>query len=404
VKCPDWDLVSNILVELEKWPGLILQHVRGHQDRKVAYHRLPLLAQLNVDADTMATMYQCEHGESRPLVLLTDTAGVHLVTPHGTMTSNYDAVIRYQVTYPGLYNYIQERNGWSVRIMDNINWKAHGSGLRKQLKRKTHYLKLVHGILPTCKHLHRHDPIRSVCPLCKSATEDWAHILRCPHPTREKWRSEVITKMTKTCSTIQTRPYLTRVLCEALEGWLHHTTADDYQLTPEDYPPAVQRLIRQQNEIGWNQLFLGRFSNEWGDLQDNYYARLREEKVTKSKKQTGQRWQALVISALWEQWWAVWDSRNKDLHGSDAKSRAQAEERDVHRTLRDLYDLRNRLDPHVQAVMYADVADHYDRPTWFNQNWVAIHEPLIRENLKQVAVRTKAGVKSIRQFLVSLVS
>jgi hypothetical protein len=133
VKCPDWDLVSNILVELEKWPGLILQHVRGHQDRKVAYHRLPLLAQLNVDADTMATMYQCEHGMSRPLVLLTDTAGVHLVMPQGTMTSNYDAVIRYQVTYPGLYTYIQERNGWSPRIMDNINWKAHGSGLRKQL-------------------------------------------------------------------------------------------------------------------------------------------------------------------------------------------------------------------------------------------------------------------------------
>ena len=296
MKCPDWDLVSNILIELERWPNLILQHVRGHQDRKVAYSRLPLLAQLNVDADTMATMYQCEHGMSRPLALLTATAGVHVITPAGTMTSNYEAVIRYQATYPDLYKYIQERNGWSPRIMANINWKAHGSGLRKQLKRKTHYLKLVHGILPTCKHLHRQDQIRSRCPFCKSVSEDWAHILRCSHPTREQWRTEVITNMTKTCSTIHTRPYLTRVLCEALDGWLHHTTEDIYQLNPEVYPPAVHRLIRQQNEIGWHQLFLGRFSTEWSDLQDNYYARLREEKATKGKKQTGQRWQVLSTS------------------------------------------------------------------------------------------------------------
>lgn len=119
---------------------------------------------------------------------------------------------------------------------------------------------------------------------------------------------------------------------------------------------------------------------------------------------TGHRWQVAIIGILWDQWWAVWESRNKDLHGADAASRAKAEAREVHRTLRNLYDLRNRLDPHVQACLFADVADHYGRSTWFNQNWIAIHEPMIRANMKQVAVRTTAGVRSIRQFLVSLIT
>ena len=172
---------------------------------------------------------------------------------------------------------------------------------------------------------------------------------------------------------------------------------DLQQFTSERSDPKSQ-----QNEIGWNQLFLGRFTKEWADLQDNYYAQKRleqtDEENKKIKKMTGYRWQVALIGILWDQWWAVWESRNKDLHGADAAARAQAEAREVHRTLRDLYDLRNRLDPHVQACLYEDVAYHNAQTTWFNQNWIAIHEPMIRANLKQITVRTTAGVQSIRRF------
>ena len=63
VKCPEWDLLSRSILsnELQRWPGMMVQHMRGHQDQKTAYNRLPLSAQLNVDADLMATTYQCEH-------------------------------------------------------------------------------------------------------------------------------------------------------------------------------------------------------------------------------------------------------------------------------------------------------------------------------------------------------
>ena len=39
-----------------------------------------------------------------------------------------------------------------------------------------------------------------------------------------------------------------------------------------------------------------------------------------------------MIGVLWDQWWAAWKSRNKDLHGADAVQapRAQAETQEVH--------------------------------------------------------------------------
>jgi hypothetical protein len=55
----------------------------------------------------------------------------------------------------------------------------------------------------------------------------------------------------------------------------------DITLDPTDYPTEVNKLIRQQNAIGWKQLWLGRFSEEWSDIQDNFYARKQNGKKEK---------------------------------------------------------------------------------------------------------------------------
>ena len=279
--------------------------------------------------------------------------------------------------------------------MHSVNWKAHGTVLRQRIKHRTHLIKLVNGLLPTCKHVYRADPIRSVCPKCKVLHEDWNHIMKCGHPDRQVWRDDTLTKVEKQCKMRGTRPALQRLLLSALKQWVHCPEIE-VQVDPSSYPSDIQRLIFQQNAIGWRQLFLGRFSSEWAYLQENYYfARPRDPK---KPKRTGDRWQAAMIGLLWDQWWAVWSSRNKDLHGADAAQRAQAETREVHRDLRDLNDVRDQLDPHVRALFQDTLNDQFAQPTWYNKTWVAIHGPVIRENLKRVAQRAKVGVRSIRQY------
>ena len=243
------------------------------------------------------------------------------------------------------------------------------------------------------------------------SVEDWEHILKCPHPNRAEWRMGFITQVEGKCKSVHMRSRLERILSDALKGWFQHSlVAYAYELNPSAYPKDVRRLIRQQNEIGWQQLFMGRFSGEWSVLQDDNYARkaaeTAEEQHTKkkTKKQTGQRWQVAIIVILWDQWWAIWESRNKDLHGDDARSRAAAETREVHRKLRELYDLRAQLSDEVQAYLYAEVTEHYECPNCFNKNWIAIHEPLLHADRKRVATRIKAGVRSIRQYLTSMVA
>ena len=391
---PEWDIVSNTLVLLASQPGLTLQYVKGHQDRDNAYEHLPLLAQLNVDADAMATRYQRSHGRQRPIALLTDTAKVHLVTPNGSVTSRYGTALRLQATYDPLMSYIGEKYEWCPRVQRSINWEAHGGSLKKRSQHQVHFIKLVHEILPTGKRQFRTDYIRSLCPACKSASEDWQHILLCKELSRDTWRSDMVKTLEKKCKELNTRPLLQRVLLAGITGWLH--SGDQFRLEATNYSPEVHRLIRSQNEVGWRQLFLGRFCLDWSTLQDDFYSRSRgTNHMTAS---TGQRWQVSIIGELWDQWRCLWNIRNQELHGATISQQMQAEFQDVLRDLRDIYDKKPLMEPSIQELLYPEVTDHLEKSTWFNKNWIAIHGPLAKASIKRAQERAIQGVRSIRQY------
>jgi hypothetical protein len=61
---PDWDIVQAIVKAYQSTTiDATFVHVKGHQDQKVPFYKLPLLAQLNVEADRHAGTYPAEFGE-----------------------------------------------------------------------------------------------------------------------------------------------------------------------------------------------------------------------------------------------------------------------------------------------------------------------------------------------------
>ncbi|KAI2511572.1 hypothetical protein MHU86_2826 [Fragilaria crotonensis] len=343
-------------------PEITIQHVKGHQDRDIPYRNLSLLAQLNVDADAQASRYQQELGSFQPDVLLTEWAGVHLDLPTGTVTSHYETALRYHATAPALQSHMQERFSWTPQIMATINWDAHGRALRRHLDKRTHLVKLVHEILPTNSKLHRNNPRRNKCPCCPNI-ENWQHILRCQSAAYASWRTKFLQTVEHRCNELNTMPRLKALLMTVLHTWITFSPdeAAQFQHDPSGHPSSIRRLVFQQNAIGWDHIFLGRFSMEWSSIQDEYYAR--QAHSIETKRLTGARWQVAIISTLWQQWFLLWEVRNKALHGDDARSRAQADRKMVERTLTDIYDLRNQMEPSVQSLLHRDISAHFSKTT-----------------------------------------
>jgi hypothetical protein len=124
VLTPDWDLLIEIKYALQRLPGVSLKFVKGHQDRRRRYEAISLLAQLNIDADDLATHYQNAHGRALPFALMTPHTAAYLVYPEGTVTAKYASELRHRATSPALTRYIKDKNGWSDGVMEVVNWSA----------------------------------------------------------------------------------------------------------------------------------------------------------------------------------------------------------------------------------------------------------------------------------------
>jgi hypothetical protein len=184
---PDWDVLNesrHSLQDLSFRPTF--QHIKGHH-HNTPYHNLPLLAQLNVDADTAAGNFQLQHGCHRPHVPLLPHAGAQLQIDDATITYKYKSFIRNAAHRPPLLQYIQQRNQWTPAIViQYIDWDAHGLAIRRLFHHHVHLTKLIHDLLPTNNdNESQWKPNRiKKCPSCPHPREDRDHVLRHPNLAR----------------------------------------------------------------------------------------------------------------------------------------------------------------------------------------------------------------------------
>jgi hypothetical protein len=140
--------------------------------------------------------------------------------------------------------------------MDMIHWEARGQALNQNFIHRTFLVKFIHDKLPVGKMIARYkETYNHQCPSCQDEYEDRTHILRCQHPERVVWQLKLVTAIRKRCENIPTRPYLMDILIDGLTHWFTDTA-----FLKEDYLDSYHALIGQQDQLGWYQILLGRFS------------------------------------------------------------------------------------------------------------------------------------------------
>ena len=359
------DLLIEIKYALQTLPGVSLKFVKGHQDRRRRYEALSLLAQLNIDADDLATHYQNAHGRALPFALMTPHTAAYLVYPEGTVTAKYTSELRHRATSPALTRYIKDKNGWSDGVMEVVNWSAHGKAIKAQLASRIHVIKVVHECLPTTGQQNRRDNGTRKCPTCDSITEDRDHIIRCDSPTRSEWREKFRRSASEFHREHETAPELLLLWNLAMDQWLA-VPDGDIVVSLNKLPDTVHTTAIQQNAFGWRQLFNGRFSIGWSAVQEQHYAELRQRNDDgRTDKRNGQQWQRRFISSIWVQWLNLWKQRNQELHGATAAAMQSSARRSVYYELGKLYDQRAALDTGVSAYFY--MSDTVILPTVYSR-------------------------------------
>ena len=158
--------------------------------------------------------------------------------------------------------------------------------------------------------MHRYNTkYEAKCPSCSHNPEDINHFLQCP--TRQEWKTSMYARLAQYFTHTSTQPALAYLLQECLHQWLHTDS-------PAFLNPSAQhtKLLTQQAQIRWDQLFCRWSSKQWSIIQHDYISQLQNPPEGYST----QTWLHGIILIIWEHVHQNWISQNEDQHGHNVQS------------------------------------------------------------------------------------
>jgi hypothetical protein len=185
-----------------------------------------------------------------------------------TVHRNLKSTIQEAIHGMALLEEMQVWYDWPNGTLEFIGWEAHRQSTQAQSHCRTHFVKLCHDLLPTGHLVCTYGTgLPDYCPLCKNPQDDFHHILKCHHLSQVTWQETLLSSLKERCYTLKTSPPLVECLLSGITSWFNHS-----KFPMNDFNPAHQQLIREQDQIGWSQIFQGCLTTQWSLLQQDYYS------------------------------------------------------------------------------------------------------------------------------------
>lgn len=375
---PEQDVVDAIVSTLRTLPiRMEFEWVKGHQDSILPYHQLPLPAQLNCDADHAAAQwYDLPPQPESTIIPHLPMTPSHILLHGHPITRYFKSRTYAAATLLPLHNYVKEKFQWSDATDQDIDWIMYKQIITKYRNSWTTLVKHLHAICPTGKIAHRNNPhLPHECPTCNTPQETNNHLLVCSHGNRSQWQKDTIRKATQYASA-SVDPYLLDILRDGLLRF--HRQID---LIPQShYPARYASLIHSQNNIGWDQLYRGRWSLEWRSHQDAFMVNNPQR-----CQLSGNDWIRGIGRLLIDQWLHLWKLRNEDRHGNDQAYHSILRERTIHAELRELYAYRLRVCPVDRHLFHTSAEEHIQRHPSLDslEDWIHTYRPVILSSVEQ---------------------
>jgi hypothetical protein len=132
----EWEAVISVYNMMDRFPNLpVLKHVYGHQDKDIAFADLPLDAQMNIEADALATMELSEFSSTLHQVPFDPESRVMLSIDGTTLTWRLETTIRTKARLPALITYFSDRLNWDQRTFHTVDWDTFG-GVFPKIKQR----------------------------------------------------------------------------------------------------------------------------------------------------------------------------------------------------------------------------------------------------------------------------
>ena len=141
-------------------------------------------------------------------------------------------------------------------------------------------------------------------------------------------------------------------------------------------PPTEANIAAAQASIGWGAILKGRISNTWSAAQQQHLGEF-------LPKKNGQTWTIDIIQTILEGMSELWDLRNKDRHGGDAKTKAEAAHAEAVRELEHIYSWKGLVMPNHDWILATPLEQRKNLKTYAMKAFINCYKPILEESYKE---------------------
>ena len=284
------------------------QHVKGHQDE--TGKQLNLLETLNCIMDRKAKQYReyIESSTTYEYSQLHFFANWTCEINGSVITENLDTHLREHIYYKQIKHYLIHNKQYSPTAVDNIDWIAIGKAAKSiTMCRQIWVTKYVSGFCATGSVMKKRKLWDDqLCPICHQCKETTSHIITCQDERSIKQYDTSITKFFHHLERVHTDPTILRIFKDTLSTSIPSTFISS--IPPYETDQEFQVAAKEQDEIGWINVFKGHLSKKWSSLQMKHYCRMYKNPPSLH------HWSKSIICKLYEVAYEMWMHRNNIVH------------------------------------------------------------------------------------------
>jgi hypothetical protein len=304
--------------------------VKGHQDKYLQEKQggvgpMPKEAHFNILVDRQAEQRRELSSITFPTIPMpTDAAS--LVIKGYFVTTKIDEHIRLMMTANPLIEYIQQKNNWSNDTVNLVNWTAI-AGLMQRLSasKRVKVAKLHHnwqntgrqkGLFLRSGGNFEDAEEAELCPMGCGKYEDTLHYLHCTKNPKPNEMVRGLKGIKRWMKSNMTEPGLTSIILRIARKVLDNQTADlEHWIFEKDSTKRIEfeKLVEEQQQIGWMEIFKGRLTTRWTTIQRQYMRQEIDDYPTPSYR-TAEWWTIGLIQQLIYFTLNTWQIRNDHLH------------------------------------------------------------------------------------------
>ena len=309
--CDLLSIASDMRKRLQSTP--MLTYVEAHKDDNSS--NLTMMEQLNVLMDILAKSFVQNHISSPkpllPFVPATNQGITPVIYKGDGIVSSIASTLTSKISHNRMLSYLARKRFTSTNLLSHFSLTAYGNARRESSTWMQHFItKWLCKCLPTEKILFRRNHSTSpLCSLCSSAEENLTHVLQCPDPTSTNTWNTSISDLSLWLNRQDTDPILHDIIIDSLLA-RDFTTTELLTTIPHSRTHAM--ALATQTMIGWENMLLGFIATEFTTTQQAYYEYI-------GSKRTGSRWTTNLIKHFWRILQAMWLSRNRIKHDTEAE-------------------------------------------------------------------------------------